>query len=91
MDIFTHIAQFWLALIEILWNITETLVTTTKTIDSVNFKDNIFLDYMGYAKYVTGNALWSMLTSVILISVGLTVYKTFLKGVQLIKDLLIRI
>jgi hypothetical protein len=91
MDIFTHISQFWAALIQILWNITDTLVNTTNTIDSIEFEDNIFTQYMGYAKTVTGAPLWTMLTSVMMISIGVTVYKTFLKGVALVKDLLVRI
>lgn len=91
MDIFTHISQFWAAIIQILWNIVHVLNETTDSIDSINFTDNIFTDYMGYAKYVTGEPLWIMLTSVMMISIGLTVYKTFLRGVVLIKDLLIRL
>ena len=91
MDIFTHISQFWAALIQILWNITTVLTDTTNNLDSITFEDNIFTDYMDYAVFVTGSPLWAMLTSVMVISIGLTVYKTFLKGVQLIKDLLIRI
>lgn len=91
MDIFTHISQFWVALIEILWNITETLTSTTEAIDSVDFENNPFADYLGYAKYVTGDPLWLMFTTVMTVSIGVTIYKTFLRGVALIKQLLIRI
>lgn len=91
MDIFTHISQFWAALIQILYNITTVLNSTTTSIDDIKFSDNIFTQHMGYAKFVTGDPLWMMLTGVMIISIGLTVYKTFLRGVALIKDLLIRI
>lgn len=91
MDVFTHITQFWLAIVDILLNITKTLIGTTEAIDSITFEDSPFTQYMGYAKTVTGAPLWTMLTSVMMISIGVTVYKTFLKGVALVKSLLIRI
>ncbi|PJO40625.1 hypothetical protein [Lysinibacillus xylanilyticus] len=91
MDIFTHIAQFWSAIIAILVTIADVLLNTTDRIDAINYDDLEIVNYLGYVKYVLGDTLWFMLMSGILISIGVTVYFTFLRGIKLVKDLLIRI
>ncbi|PJO44004.1 hypothetical protein, partial [Lysinibacillus xylanilyticus] len=74
MDIFTHIAQFWSAIIAILVTIADVLLNTTDRIDAINYDDLEIVNYLGYVKYVLGDTLWFMLMSGILISIGVTVY-----------------
>lgn len=91
MDFFTQIEQFWLAVLQILYSIYDVLVNTTDRLDAVDFNSTAVAEYLGYTKYVIGTPLYSMFMTVILISIGVTVYKTFLKGIFLVKELLIKI
>ena len=91
MDIFTHIAQFWAAIVAILYTILDVLTNTTERIDAIEFQDYGIVKYMGYVKSAIGAPLWLLLTSGILISIGVTTYRTFVLGIKFVKDLLIRL
>lgn len=91
MDIFQQIYQFWLAILNILFQILNVLTSTTQMLNDIRFHDSPIEEYLGYVRYVLGSPLYTMFMSVIIISIGVTVYKTFLKGVFLVKELLIKI
>lgn len=70
-------------------NILYVLTSTTDTIDSIKFEDQQFINqYLGYAKNVMGSPLYTLFTSMVLASIGLSIFTYFLKGLRYIKALL---
>lgn len=74
---------------ELATNLITVLAETTLTIDSIKFDDDQPVNqYLGYAKYVMTTPLYTLFTSMILASIGLTIYTYFLKGLNYLKVLL---
>lgn len=81
-----EIAQYILQLIT---DLIDIITGTAERIDSITFQEgNIILQYLGYAKYVMTTPLYTMFTTVILISVGVTVWTYLLKGLGYLKNVL---
>lgn len=66
----------------------QTIIDTSDRIDSINFDDSVFANYLGYAKYAMGTSLYALFTTVILISIGVTLWVYLLKGIGYIKNIL---
>lgn len=75
-------------LIDILEDMISTIDSTADAIDSITFKDSFFSDYLGYVRYVLGDTFYLLFSSVVLISLGIGLFTTFLRGWQLIRSLL---
>lgn len=70
-------------------NILIVITSTTDTIDGITFDDdNIISQYMGYAKNAMTAPLYTLLMSMIMASIGLSIFTYFLKGLGYIKNLL---
>lgn len=70
-------------------NILFVLTSTTDTIDAITFDEQDFINqYLGYAKNAMGAPLYTLFTSMVLASIGLSIFTYFLKGLRYIKALL---
>lgn len=67
---------------------TQVLCETCERIDSITFQDNFFTQYLGYTHYVLGTPLFTLLTSVILIGIGISIWTYLLKGIDYIRNLI---
>jgi hypothetical protein len=74
------------SLIEFLKNIStlisasyDLLTNTAHRIDSVNFNETVFHEYLGYAAYVMGQPLYGLFITTVLIAIGLSLW-AFLKN-----------
>lgn len=74
---------------ELAHNLLTVITTTTTTIDSIKFdEDGVILNYLGYAKNAMTPALYTLFTSMVLASLGITIFTYFLKGTGYLKNLL---
>lgn len=64
----------------------ETMLTTTETIDSVDFDNNIATDYLGYFRWIVGDINYQLFTTLLIVSAGVTIWTTTLKGIGFVKD-----
>jgi hypothetical protein len=64
------------------------IVNTTDRIDAIKFDNTAFAEWLGYARYAMGDPLYILFTSVILISIGVTLWTYLLKGIGYIKTIL---
>ncbi len=81
-DLFKEIA-------ELANNILIVITSTTETIDGITFDDdNVISQYLGYAKNAMTAPLYTLLMSMIMASIGLSIFTYFLKGLGYIKNLL---
>lgn len=70
-------------------NLLIVMSETTSTIDSIKFdEDGIITQYLGYAKNVMTTPLYTLFTSMIMASIGITIFTYFLKGMGYLKNLL---
>lgn len=92
MDIMGEIYDYFLGpiahLMTLLWDSVATLYKTIDMINSVEFRQMEITQYLGYVRYLTGDFLWSMLWLCCAIPVGVYVFNSLLKGINLIRDLL---
>lgn len=69
-------------------NIISTISDTADRIDSINFEESGVFNYLGYAHNAMGDPLYSLFTTVCLISLGVTMWTYLLKGIGYIKNIL---
>lgn len=84
----TAISNFLSQLFELISNVVHIIQTTANNIDSITFNDTVFATYLGYARYVMGDPLYSLFTTVILIAIGISLWSYLLKGIGMLKNLL---
>ena len=75
-------------IVQLISDVIEIITTTATNIDSITFTNTVFHEYLGYAKYAMGSTLYGLFTTVILISIGVTLWSYLLKGIGMIKNLL---
>ena len=80
--------QFFITLYHILDRFSDILIQTTNYLDGIDFSETSFAQYMGYFRYLAGDGVYIPFTTVTLIAVGVEIWKTLLKGVGWIKNLL---
>lgn len=71
------------------YNLLIVITETTYTIDNIKFdEDGVITQYLGYAKNVMTAPLYTLFTSMIMASIGITIFTYFLKGTGYLKQLL---
>lgn len=80
--------EFLQQIVELANAVLETIQNTVEMLDSITFDEGFVRDYLGYAKYVLGTPLYTLLTTVILIGLGVTLWTYLLKGITYLKSLL---
>lgn len=65
---------------------TSAINETTVAIDSVDFDSSIATDYYGYFHWVVGTTNYTLFTTLLLVSAGLTLWTTVLNGIAFIKN-----
>lgn len=86
-DIWYDLVQFIDKIVEILLMVVETTDKTADLLNGIEFQENAFTHYLGYARYVMGAPLWYLFTTVLLIPIGVTIWVYALKGIGYIKNL----
>jgi hypothetical protein len=75
-----------------LWNLvitgSSTLNETCVRLKQIDFNNIPFTHWLGYAHYMLGTPLYTMFTSVVLISLGISLWTYTLKGIGYIKSLI---
>lgn len=66
----------------------ETLTTTCRRIESIDFEDSSILTWLGYAHYAMGTPLYVLFTTVVLIGLGVSLWSFMLKGIMYLRSLL---
>jgi hypothetical protein len=79
---------FFQDIVTLIWNLIDTLVSTSIRIDSIRFDNTEFAHWMGYARYAMGDTLYVLFTTTILISIGASMWSYLLKGIAMLKGLL---
>lgn len=81
--------EFAKQLYELVVSLLQIISSTADRLDSITFEDgSMILNYLGYAKYVMTTPLYSLFTSIVLISLGVTVWTYLLKGLGYLKNIL---
>jgi hypothetical protein len=80
--------EFFQNVVALVGSVITILIDTASNIDSINFETSVFNDYFGYARYCMGETLYMLLTTVVLIAVGVTIWSYLLKGIGMLKNLL---
>lgn len=81
--------EFFAEVLQLFEDMIVTLVETTSRIDALEFAGGEqVLHYLGYMKYIMGAPLYTIFTSIILISIGVAMYTYLIKGIGYIKNLI---
>lgn len=94
MSVFENLGAFFAEIVKIIASIITAMNDTATAIEQVSSTDlnnSVVLQYMGYVVNVMGRPLWLLFTMLLQIGMGLFIYSTFLKGTNLVKELLIHI
>lgn len=67
----------------------ETLNNTCVRIDSIEFEDSLFSVYLGYAHYALGTPLYVLFTTVVLISLGVSLWSFILRFIMFLRQMLL--
>lgn len=65
----------------------DTLNNTCARIDSIEFDDSSFSLYLGYAHYALGTPLYVLFTTVVLISLGVSLWSLILRFVMFLRQM----
>jgi hypothetical protein len=80
--------DFLANIVSLISSFIDTIFNTTTRINSIQFDNTVFTDWMGYARYAMGDPLYIMFTTTILISIGVTMWGYITKGIAAIRALL---
>lgn len=79
---------FLASIVQLINQTIDIIINTTDRIDEITFDNTAFAEWLGYARYAMGDPLYILFTSVILISIGVTLWTYLLKGISYIRSIL---
>jgi hypothetical protein len=80
--------EFLQRLFDLLVSVGETIDETSRQLYSIDFENNIFTNYLGYFRYVVGSTNYTLFTTVLLIAIGISLWKYVIQGFTYIKSFL---
>jgi hypothetical protein len=80
--------EFLERLFNLLVSVGESIDETSRQLYSIDFQNNIFTEYMGYFRYVVGDTNYILFTTVLLIAIGISLWKYVIQGFSYIKSFL---
>lgn len=87
-DFLDSLADFFIRLYEILILMINQVSITAEQINTIDFTNTVFHQYLGYFHYIVGTPNYIFFTTIILISAGFSLFSVTLKMISLIKSLL---
>jgi hypothetical protein len=85
---FSEAVNFFQKLYETVTTFLDALKKTTEYINSVSFDNSPVTQYIGYFRYAVGDELYLAFCIMIYISLGITLWKVTLAGVEKLKAIL---
>lgn len=78
--------EFITLIVDILNQSSATILDTAFKIDEINFENSIATDYLGYFHWIVGTTNYTLFTTILLISAGVTLWTTVLKGIGFVRS-----